>query len=307
MQRFTLPATGGHVAGLNFGRATGPIDLVFLHATGFNALTYRPLLSRFGPDHRVVALDLRGHGHTTLPAHAWKLTDWYTYAKDVVGALRQLGDGTPRARLIAGHSMGGTVSLLALQAEPALAGALLLLDPAFITPQMRRFMLLPFGPALMRRRVPIARNAARRRHEFPTSEAVLASYRGRGAFKTWQPGFLEDYIEDGFQRRADGTVALSCAPAWEAATFSAHRHDLQAALRAVRVPSMLLLAEHGSIASRALPQVNEAVPAMQVETLAGTSHFLPMEKPDEILARMRRLMGEPGTPGASSGPGALPA
>jgi hypothetical protein len=57
MQRLMIPARGGHLAGLNFGRAQGPIDLVFLHATGFNALTYRQLLQPLADRFRVVALD----------------------------------------------------------------------------------------------------------------------------------------------------------------------------------------------------------------------------------------------------------
>lgn len=90
LQRFTLGGNGGHIAGLNFGRPGGPIDVVFLHATGFSALTYRHLLQPLDPRLRVVALDLRGHGQTTLPARPAGLTHWYTYAEDVVGALRQL-------------------------------------------------------------------------------------------------------------------------------------------------------------------------------------------------------------------------
>ena len=74
MQRLTLPCKGGHMAGWNFGRASGPIDVVFLHATGFCAYTYRTLLAPLGPKRRAVALDLRGHGLTTLPAHALTLT-----------------------------------------------------------------------------------------------------------------------------------------------------------------------------------------------------------------------------------------
>ena len=123
MQRFTLPLAGGHLAGLNFGPSQGPIDLVFLHATGFNALTYRTLLEPLAPDWRVVALDLRGHGLSTLPAHPARLTHWHGYARDVIQAIGQLAPEGPAPRLIAGHSMGGTVALLALARKPDLAGA----------------------------------------------------------------------------------------------------------------------------------------------------------------------------------------
>ena len=289
MQRFTLPLAGGHLAGLNFGPSQGPIDLVFLHATGFNALTYRTLLEPLAPDWRVVALDLRGHGLSTLPAHPARLTHWHGYARDVIQAIGQLAPEGPAPRLIAGHSMGGTVALLALARKPDLAGALLLIDPAMVPGAWRRWLLLPFAPRLLRRRLPIARAAGRRRADFESAEQALASYRGRGAFKTWQPGFLDDYVADGFGPAPEGGVRLRCAPAWEAATFAGHRHDTAAALRALRAPALLLAAGHHSTVGAMLPTIRACAPAMTIEPLAQCSHFIPMEVPELVRDRLRGL------------------
>jgi len=290
LQRFTVPARSGHVAGLNFGRASGPIDVLFLHATGFCAHTYRHLLEPLDRRLRVVALDLRGHGHTTLAARPARLVDWHVYARDVIGAIRTLWPGEPMTRVIAGHSLGGGVALLALAREPALAAALLMIDPAMIPPRLRPWLLLPFGPRVLQRRLPIARAAARRRARFPSRDAVLASYRGRGAFRTWLPGFLEDYVEDAFARESDGGVALRCTPAWESATFAAHRHDVRAALRALRVPARLLMAEHGSTTAWALPMVRECAPAMRIEVVPGSTHFIPMEQPERVREAIVSLL-----------------
>jgi len=289
MQRFTIPGRGGHLAAINFGRTSGPIDVVFLHATGFCALTYRHLLEPLGPQRRAVAIDLRGHGHTTLPARPARLTSWNAYADDVVPALRRLSEGLPPPRVLAGHSMGATVSMLSLSREPGLADALLMIDPPLVSPDLRRWLMLPLGPLVWRRRQPLARSASRRRSEFPGREAVLASYKGRGAFRTWGPGFLEDYVEDGFLRRADGSVTLRCAPDWESATFAAQRHDLKAALRGLRTPALMLVPEHGSTAERGLPLVRGLAPGVRIERVAGTSHFLPMERPDLVRERILAL------------------
>jgi pimeloyl-ACP methyl ester carboxylesterase len=290
MQRLTIPGRGGHVAALNFGRVHGPIDIVFLHATGFCAHTYRKLLEPFDASLRVVALDLRGHGHTTLPAHPARLTNWYGYAQDVVRALESLGEGNPRTGLIAGHSLGGTVALLAATRHPGLAGALLMIDPAMVLPWMRRWLLMPFGPRLLRRRLPIAKSAARRRSTFTALHEVRASYDGRGAFRSWLPGFLDDYLEDAFMRRPDGTVALRCAPAWEAATFCAHRHDLQAALRELTIPAQMLVAEQHSTAARILPLLPGLAPQLNAEPVPGSTHFIPMEQPELVRSRMLSLL-----------------
>lgn len=291
MQRFTVPGEGGAMAGLNFGRTEGPIDLVFLHANGFCAHTYRQLLEPLGPDLRVIALDQRGHGLSTLPARPAALTTWNTYARDTVATLRKLCAGLPPLRLIAGHSMGSVVSMLALRMDPSLARALLMVDPPIVLPHTRRLLLLPFGPRVWRRRMPLARGAERRRSRFASKEEVLNNYRGRGAFKSWLPGFLEGYVEDGFIEQPDGSVVLSCAPAWEAASFAAQRHDLREAMRALKVPGRMLVAEHGSTSARGIPMLHACAPTMTAEVVPGTSHFIPMERPELVRARMLELMG----------------
>jgi pimeloyl-ACP methyl ester carboxylesterase len=292
IQRLTIPAAGnepGTLSALNFGPIEGPIDVVFLHATGFNALTYRQLLLRLGPNRRCVAIDLRGHGHTTLAARPQRLTHWYGYARDVVDAIAYLRGNNPAPRLIAGHSMGATSALLALGRDPGAAQALLMIDPALVTPGLRRIMLLPFAPAWMRRRIPIARSAARRRAVFDDLEQILQNYRGRGAFRTWQAGFLEDYVEGAFTQRPDGRFALRCTPAWEAATFSAHRHDTAAALRALKVPARMMVAEQGSISMRSPALFSDNAPSMQIEVVPRSTHFIPMEYPDLVIDRMLSL------------------
>ena len=62
-----LPARGGAMAALEFGPAGRPVDIVFSHANGFNALTYRTILAPLAADLRILAIDLRGHGASTLP------------------------------------------------------------------------------------------------------------------------------------------------------------------------------------------------------------------------------------------------
>ncbi|MEK9721566.1 MAG: alpha/beta hydrolase [Quisquiliibacterium sp.] len=290
MQRLTIAGRGGHVAALNFGPTHGPIDIVFLHATGFCALTYRRLLEPLDPSLRVVALDLRGHGHTTLPAQAAKLVHWYGYADDVAHALQAINRTSPSTRLIAGHSLGGTVALLAATRHPGLAHSLLMIDPAMVLPWMRRWLLMPFGPRLLQGRLPIARSAARRRSSFAQLNEVRASYEGRGAFRSWLPGFLEDYLEDAFMRKPDGSVALRCDPAWEAATFCAHRHDLRSALRALQLPARMLVAEQHSTAARVVPILSRLAPSLEVERLPGSTHFIPMEQPELVRARMLGLL-----------------
>ena len=74
---------------------------------------------------------------------------------------------------------------------------------------------------------------------------------------------------------------LACAPAWEASNYAAQAHDPWKALDRSPCPVRILKAERGSTCrvgeGKALTRRN---PRVRLETVAGASHFLPMERPD---------------------------
>ena len=71
-----LKARGGAMAALDFGDPGRPVDIVFVHANGFNARTYRTILEPLAEDLRILAVDQRGHGRSTLPAETVGRTSW---------------------------------------------------------------------------------------------------------------------------------------------------------------------------------------------------------------------------------------
>lgn len=176
--------------------------------------------------------------------------------------------------------MGGTSSLLAAAARPEQAKALVLFDPVIFTPAL--------APPEMTDN-PLAEGALRRRAVFPSKAAALEAYTGRGAFRSWSPAQLADYVEAGFRDGGDGQVTLACTPAWEASNFRTHNYDPWAAFRATRCPIRILRAEIGSTARLEQGQAElEATGRVHVETVPGTTHFLPMERPDLV----RRVLAE---------------
>lgn len=273
------------------GRAWGPADaapvLVFLHANGFCASTYAGLLAPMAASRRVAALDLRGHGRTRLPADPLTLHSWAVHRDDVIAALEVLAPG---GAVLAGHSMGATTSLLVAAARPDLARGLVLLDPVFAPRAFYWYARAPWTTGLWRTRLPIARAAARRRARFDSAAQAEAGWRGRGAFRTWGGDFLADYCADGLRPHPDGGVELACAPAWEAANYAAQRANPWPALAAVGAPITLLRAERGSTCS---PGAARAVSRRggDVQRLPGTTHFLPMERSDEVRRALDALCG----------------
>jgi pimeloyl-ACP methyl ester carboxylesterase len=282
-RRVELPGRGaGAMALLDFGPADRPVDIVFSHANGFNGRTYRTILAPLADRFRILALDLRGHGATSLPAVVEGRQGWDEFRDDLLALLAAETEGPV---VLAGHSMGGTSSLLAAAAAPQCARALALFDPVLVHTPGRRSEQ---DPAIAES--PLAQGALRRRADFASKPDAVEAYRGRGAFRTWSDAQLADYVEGGFRAGPDGGVTLTCRPEWEASNFRTHNYDPWAAFEALRCPTRVLRAEAGSTArlDDHLPAL-EATGRITVETVPGTSHFLPMERPDLVRRTLRDL------------------
>ena len=269
----------GEMAALDFGDEKRPVDVVFLHATGFNAMTYRSILAPLSPGMRILAIDQRGHGASRLPADPGKLKSWKPFRDDLLSLLSAL-DGPPP--VLSGHSMGGTVSLLAAAARPGAVSGLVLFDPVVLTRWQMFAGHLPGGSKAMKSS-PLAVGAAKRRAVFDSVEAVFAAYKGRGAFKTWSDIMLADYVAAGVRERPDGKVELTCAPAMESAIFAHHAHNPWAAAARIKAPLDIFCAAKGSTCRIGTGQAFFAGNRRaRLSIVPDTSHFLPMERPDIV-------------------------
>ena len=262
------------MAVLDFGREDRPVDIVFAHANGFNARTYRTILAPLAAGLRILAPDLRGHGASTLPAGPDDWPGWPGFAADLAALLAAATDGPV---VLAGHSLGATSSLLAAGQVPERVRALALFEPV---------LLDGAGPGTDFSGLPLVQGALRRRELFPDRAAALAAYRGRGAFEGWSEAMLADYVQAGFRETADGQAALACRPAWEAASYARHDYDVQAALAAASCPVRILRAEHGST-FQAEARAAAARRGLPVEVAPATSHFLPMQRPELVREILR--------------------
>jgi pimeloyl-ACP methyl ester carboxylesterase len=268
-----LPTRGGAMAALEFGPPDRPVDIIFSHANGFNGRTYRTILQPLAADLRILAIDLRGHGASTLPAAVEGRAGWLEFRDDLLALLASLARGP---LVLAGHSMGGTTSLLAAAAQPARVKALALFDPVVMsteTPQTAEVV----------QNSPLVAGAMRRRSLYASREAAFEAYHGRGAFKSWSDAQLADYVAAGFAETEDGQVRLTCSPLWEASNFRTHNYDAWAAFRDSRCPIRVLRAAEAST-FRLEGHEGELGDdgRIAIETVPDTTHFLPMERPDLV-------------------------
>jgi pimeloyl-ACP methyl ester carboxylesterase len=292
-RRVSYAIRGGDVAGIAFGDPTRAPDIVFLHAAGLNARAYRTLLAPLGERFHVVALDLRGHGRTRLPARVFGYSSWGRHRDDIIAVLER---HFKRPVTLAGHSLGATASLLAAGKRPDLVAGLALIDPVILSPGAHTLWRVLGAPSLARAALPMARVAARRRRDYPDQATAVAALKRRGWFTSFPAEALLDYVEDGFTPAPDGGLRLACAREYEAATYAAQRHDPWTALE--RAPPAIVMLRAGvrsTISPAVAKRFSDLRPDARVATVDAASHALPWERPDRVRAaiEMAALMAQP--------------
>lgn len=122
-------------------RIDGPDDgpsVLFLHGISSCAETYDFVLPEL-PGHRIVRLDLRGHGRSDRTPGAYRLHD---YAGDVIVVLEQvIGRPAP----VVGHSLGGITAAHVAVTRPDLVSAVFLEDPPLFFGDPAVYEATPFA------------------------------------------------------------------------------------------------------------------------------------------------------------------
>lgn len=284
---------------------TADRTLVFSHANGFPAGTYRRLFEAWrAAGWTVQAVEQYGHDPR------WPVSsNWHGLRDQLIHHLEQTA---PQGAWLVGHSLGGLLSLLAAARRPDLARGLVLLDSPLITGWRAHTVRLAKLTRLISRVSP-GRVARRRRQHWPDRDAVLAHYAAKPVFAAWAPGLLEDYLDCGLRPAPDGGVRLAFDRTVESRIYDTLPHHIGPLLRRhpLRVPFGFIagtasqeMRQAGSAASRALAGAH-------YREISG-SHLFPMERPDEtaaqVLALIAALIEARGRPSAArGGPGAADA
>ncbi len=265
-------------------------DIVFSHANGFPAGTYRVLFERWhAAGWRVHAVEKFGH-HAAYPV----TSNWPHLRDELIHFAERVVDGPA---FFVGHSLGGFLSVLAAAKRPDLARGVLLLDSPIISGWKARAVQLGKATGLTERFSPSA-VSRRRRQQWPDADAALAHFASKPAFARWDPAVLRDYIAAGTEPHA-GQRRLAFSREVETEIYNTLPHHLPRVLRAH--PLQCPLAFIGGTASPEVRQVGmattERLTAGRVSWIEG-GHLFPMERPaetaDAVLAALRTLAGQRG-------------
>jgi pimeloyl-ACP methyl ester carboxylesterase len=103
----------------------GP-PILFVHGFSCDSHDWMWQIAHFERNHRVIAVDLRGHGRSSAPEGGYEAK---TFAGDIAALLKRLKCGPVVA---VGHSLGGMiVSTLAVE-HPELVSAVVSVDPGYL-------------------------------------------------------------------------------------------------------------------------------------------------------------------------------
>ena len=139
----------------------------------------------------------------------------------------------------------------------------------------------------------LVRGAQRRREIWPDRATARRAYGLKGAFRAWDPDVFDDYVDAGFVEGTQGNLVLRYPRQWEARIFEISPHDLWPRLRQVEVPVLFIQGEKTDtfVAAARKRAVREMQNARAV-VVQGTTHFVPMEKPQEVARLVKDFLNE---------------
>ncbi len=264
-----LDVASASIAYRTWGEAGLPV-VVLVHGGAAHAGWWDHVGPHLTGTHRVVAIDLSGHG---LSSHreGYSLECW---AQEVMAvAEHESATGTPP--VVVGHSMGGFVALTAARDHgDRLAGAVAIDSPVRQTSTETRTWL-ESNPDLPAHKV------------HPTREAVLARFRTLPADDATLDYVLRHVAEQSVHE-VDGGWSWRFDPR----IFLSTRME-PSSLRAATCPVALLRGERGmathDITATVARELGGAVP---VTTIPDAGHHIMLDQPVALVAAVDVLLGQ---------------
>jgi pimeloyl-ACP methyl ester carboxylesterase len=234
----------------------GEPPLVFIHGWCCNQAMWGDQIAAFASKHRIIAVDLRGHGQSDKPDQDY---DIQGFADDVGWLIREIGLDRP---VLVGHSMGGVTTLNLLRKHPDIARAAVFVDAG----------ILPM-PAEMRPLVDQTIEALKT----PAYRDVAANVVTQFLFRPESRPALRDDVVASMVKAPQRVMHTAIVSTMDETNYPPGP---------VPVPSLFVRA---ATLQATEYQITQRYPGMEVVSM-DAGHFVHMEQPDEFNAIMSRWL-----------------
>ena len=255
--------------------------IVFAHGNSFPGATYSVLFEHLRQrGFTVSAVDRFGH-EPQYPV----TSNWPHLVQQLADFTRQQVQAAGEPVFLAGHSLGGVLSVMAAAQHPQDVRGVLLLD----APLVSGWRATTVGVAKSTRIVSAfspGRVSRQRRISWASADEALEHFRKKRIFARWDPQVLRDYISHGLQEEGERCV-LRFDRAVETAIYNTLPHNLGALLRQhpLRCP-VSFIGGRASVEMRHIGMaLTQHITGGRIMMLDGT-HLFPMEQPRATAAAM---------------------
>jgi 2-succinyl-6-hydroxy-2,4-cyclohexadiene-1-carboxylate synthase len=249
--------------------------LVLLHGFTGSHETWRDLTEHLTSTHLVVALDLPGHGMSTLPdSLSWTFA---SVVDDLAWMIATLPSGNAD---VLGYSMGGRVALALTVEHPE---------------RVRRLVLESASPGIADQRERRQRQAA--------DEQLAARIRREGvetfvtyweALPMWETqAAIPDVVRERQRQTRLGHTSDGLATNL-LATGTGAQESYWADLAKLKTPVMVIAGELDLKFAQIAARMTEAMPNAQLEIVAGAGHAVHLEQPAEYVQRVALFLEQTG-------------
>ncbi|MDA7088011.1 alpha/beta hydrolase [Pseudomonas sp. SA3-5] len=244
----------------------------FYHANGFPLSVYEPLLTRLSARLAISGLACRA----TWPGIGQppRRRDWQLYADDLIDFIEH---HYRRPIIGIGHSLGATSTILAAAKRPELFKALVLIEPAMVSPGLARLArCLP--KALMQRTEP-ARSTLAKTDRWPSREAFLQQCQQTRGYRRFGQETLQALARHAVVEAPDGQVQLAFPKHWEAHNYT-QPPNVMAQLERLPMPCVAIRGKPSVFFTEQLWQEwQRRCPRTHFEQDLDHGHLLPLENP----------------------------
>ncbi len=252
-------------------KTPGAPDLVLLHGLTGHARSWDSFAEAMTDRYRVLALDQRGHGET-----AWAPADQYgieQMADDLAAFVKAMG---LKDFHLLGLSMGGMVTMEYAGRRP---------------PELARCAIIDIGPEIIAAGSSRIQSGIRTSDVFDSKDAAFAAAR---AVNTIPPEAHHRQRSDAnMMRLEDGRWTYRYDRAFRTGSALRPRNPEQAwkSCAEIAVPTLVMRGELSDILS---PQIGkkmiEVIADARYVEVAGSSHPIPLDKPDAFAAAARDFL-----------------